>query len=505
MFTKNNKWFFITLLLISINLNAQKITKGSYLVNPQENAIAVRWESDTQIAFELKFGLNKELSSTVKADLIGTKEAHFLYEARLSSLKTGKKYSYQIISDLVKSRINTFSFNVPRNHPLIFAVTGDSRSRPQVFGAIMDNIKKINPDLILSGGDMVRKGGNYDEWNRYYFDVAKDVIGHIPLIPALGDHEADEIDGDKGILFSYFFYSDKTHDKLWYSFDYGDAHFVALDYRYPDSKEMIEWFKKDMQKTKAKWRFVYMHRPSYNLGGHRSAWGRAVWPKLFSDYKVDIVFAGHSHLYERFYPVRPENDKNAYAVTYITSGGSGASLYKTGQSPLLACTESIFHYMIISLDGNKIDITTKTPQDSLIDHISWTKNGKDFEKLVKSQGELDATAMFMNAISSRLERLPMKEIPAVVNMKLAPVFCDEDIHFEISLTKESNRHYKMETFSAVIRQGKPLSVSLKIFAKEDMQVSKWGDIRPAIHLQATFATDSFKGQILGSDLEYIAY
>ena len=496
---------FLVFLLTALTLYAQQITKGPYLVNPQKHSVNIRWECDLQLPFYVRFGPNKSLSERTNGHLIGSKEGHFLYETLLDNLKEGKKYYYQVASDKVVSATKSFNSDNPASKSLIFAVTGDSRSRPQVFGAIMRQIKKHNPDVILSVGDLVRKGGKYEEWNRYYFDVAKDVIDHIPLIPALGDHEADEIDGDGGLLFSYFFYNEKRHDKLWFSFDYADAHFVALDYRYPDSREMIEWFKKDMKNTKAKWRFVYMHRPCYNLGGHRSAWGRAVWPQLFSDYKVDIIFAGHSHLYERFYPVRPKSDDKAFAVTYITTGGSGASLYITGQSPLLAYTQSVFHYMIISIDGNRIDIKTLTPQDSLIDRVSWIKNGKDFEKMVKSQDELDVSAMFMNAISTRLERLPMKEIPAVLDLTLAPAICSDDILFDITLTAESAKHYSMEPVHDVIRKGKALSIRLKIFAKDDMEVSKWGDIRPAIHLRANFSTSSFSGSIHGSDLEYIAY
>ncbi|NOY60132.1 MAG: hypothetical protein GXO75_14550, partial [Calditrichaeota bacterium] len=228
------------------------------------------------------------------------------------------------------------------------------------------------------------------------------------------------VDGDEAVLFTHFLFPHKNHLKLWFSFDYGDAHFVALDYRYPYNDEMIEWFKKDMAASKAKWKFVYMHRPSYNLGGHRSTWGREVWPKLFSRYKVDIVFAGHSHLYERFYPIRPQSDPDAWAVTYITTGGAGASLYAAVQSPFLAFSKSVNHFVYIRTDNDSLHLKTFLTDGSVLDKVSWGKaeNGPSF--MVKSQDELDLIGMFAGAISASLERLPMKQIPAVSEITLKP-------------------------------------------------------------------------------------
>ena len=267
---------------------------------------------------------------------------------------------------------------------------GDSRSKPEIFKAISDQVNQLNPDLILSVGDLVGSGGYYNEWEKYYFGVAGDVINHIPMISALGDHEGDSDDGE---LFTHFLFPHKDYHKLWFSFDYEDAHFIALDYRHPYNEEMIEWFKKDMTASKAKWKFVTMHRPSYNLGGHRSNWGREIWPKLFRDYKVDIVFAGHSHIYERFYPTRPLSQSNSWPVTYITTGGAGAPLYEVVQDPALAFAKSINHFVYISLNKNQLDLKTYLMDGTILDKISFSKREKEYEEsyssLIKPQENLD--------------------------------------------------------------------------------------------------------------------
>lgn len=501
MYPKKLIILFIVFLSLS-SLFGQSITKGPYLAAPEKNSITIRWESDTKLSFTVKYGPAKSLSLKKQGELLGTRENHYLYEANISQLTPGENYFYQVTANAIKSGVQSFKCNLPQGEPVTFIVTGDSRSRPQVFGRISEQVNQLDPDLIISVGDLVREGGSYAQWGEYYFDAIGKSIEHIPLVAAIGDHEADDIDGDAGVLFTYFLHPHMDHKKLWFSYDYGDAHFVALDYRYPDSKEMIEWFKKDMDHSKARWNFVYTHRPSYNVGGHRSAWGRTIWPELFSEYKIDIVFAGHSHLYERFYPVRPQNDPKAWPVTYITSGGSGASLYDTGQSPFLAFTQSIHHYMVIDINRNHLDLKTYKIDGSLLDKISWEKNSKELESLVKPQDELDVYCMFTNAICKDLERLPMEVLPADIKLDLKPVFCKEDIQFDISLTEESAKHYQMETIKGVIKGEEPLAVTLKIYAKGEMIVSEWGDIVPELRLQANYKADSFAGYILGEVLEY---
>ncbi|NIA30966.1 MAG: hypothetical protein GWP06_13765 [Actinobacteria bacterium] len=505
--TKIKSWLHpgIIALLFSSGLFAQNITKGPWLADPGKASITVRWESGARGDFTVAYGTDKSLTLEQKARFIEESHGGFLYEKQIDGLKPEQTYFYQVRSDNQSSSISTFKCALPKQSPVSFVVMGDSRSNPKIFGAISDEVNVLNPDIILSVGDLVREGGSYEQWDKYYFNVARNVIDHIPLISALGDHEADSVDGDEAVLFTHFLFPHKNHLKLWFSFDYGDAHFVALDYRYPYNDEMIEWFKKDMAASKARWKFVYMHCPSYNLGGHRSTWGRDIWPKLFSQYKVDIVFAGHSHLYERFYPIRPQSDPDAWAVTYITTGGAGASLYAAVQSPFLAFSKSVNHFVYIRTDNDSLHLKTFLNDGSVLDKVSWgkTKNGSSL--MVKSQDELDLIGMFAGTISASLERLPMKEIPAVSEITLKPVFVKEDVHFKISLAKESKKSYQMQPVQGTIKNGRQMQIFLKIYARGTMTVSRWGDIQPELKLVADYQSKSFHGSVESKEIEYRAY
>jgi hypothetical protein len=56
---------------------------------------------------------------------------------------------------------------------------------------------------------------------------------------------------------------------------------------------------------------------------------------------VDLVFAGHDHVYERTVPIR--------GVSYVLSGGGGRRLYPAGEGRLTACSRSAHHAVVVRL------------------------------------------------------------------------------------------------------------------------------------------------------------
>lgn len=491
-------------------IGAQTLTKAPYLADPTDHSITVRWESDTQADFFLIYGNKKGvLKKSVPAELIGTKKNAYLYQTELSNLKTGKTYYYRVKSDHFVSGINSFNAGVKRKQAFSFVVLGDSRSKPEIFNAIAEQIKKMDPELIIGNGDLVAKGGNTTHWQKQFFDPSKDLFGHIPFLTSVGDHESDEVDGDEAVLFTHYLFPRKDHLKLWYSYDMGDAHFIFLDWRYPLNEEMIKWFKEDVKKSDKLWKFVVMHRPVYNLGGHHTAWGKEVWPELFRENKIDIVFAGHSHLYERFYPLRPASDPDSWPVTYITTGGAGASLYEAIKNNSMAYTQSVNHFLKVNIDKKRISIKAFEPDGNILDSISWKKeNGSlssDYLKLVKPQEEMDIVNIFNGPISQRMSRLPMVEVPYQPVLKLDSGKIKEDIVFTIHLAEVSRGNYEMKPVNGTLKPGESQEIILKIFGRTTLTVSKWGTLNPELRLITEYKTKTYKGKIKGKKLEYIAW
>ncbi|RLD75533.1 MAG: hypothetical protein DRJ07_17900 [Bacteroidetes bacterium] len=510
-YNRSVKHFIMTIVLLwfMLSINAQSFTIDPYLANPVNHSITIRWESSSKANFLVKYGNTESFGKSKPANFIAEKESRYLYEVNIDKLLKGRKYFYKVSSEDISSKLSSFKVGTKNSNTLSFVVLGDSRSKPHIFKAIADQINKIDPAVIIANGDLVAKGGSYKNWQSQFFTPIKDITNHIPFITAVGDHESDNVDGDEATLFTHFLFPHKDNLKLWFSYDFNDAHFVFLDWRYPDSKEMIEWFKKDMHNSDKKWKFVVMHRPSYNLGGHRVAWGRNVWPELFMNHKIDIVFSGHSHLYERFYPIRPLSQADSWAVTYITTGGAGASLYEAIQHSSLAYTESINHFLKVQLKNNQIELKALDVNGKVLDSISWSKNkgivSPEYLATVTAQEELDIINVFNAEISKRMERLPMVEIPYEPVLKLSSLKINEDIEFTIRLAKESEGKYEMQPVSGILKANTKLDIPLKIFGKSTLTVSKWGDLSPVLRLIAEYETKTFKGNVTGKVLEYIAW
>ena len=500
----NHRKLFITVFLlfsiISFQLNAQCVINGPYLIEPGDTIMTIRWELNKKGDYYVEYGKDTLKTQKQALHIRGTKYGGYLYEVQLRNLKERSLYFYRLAgrADPAWYQFRTFGDNQKK---ITFVAMGDSRSHPGIFKKIMEEADSVNPDFFISMGDLVESGGNYKQWHDFFFSVVKGYVGSIPIVSTLGDHEGS---GDNGELFRYYLRKNQSVDKQWFSFDYGIAHFISLDYRHPNDKEMINWFIKNITSSGKKWNFVFMHRPSYNFGGHRSSWGKGIWPELFSKYHVDIVFAGHSHLYERFYPVR-ENGK-ANAVTYITTGGAGAGLYQSVKNKLvLAKTESVNHFVVIKIDGNKLTLKAIRMDGTLLDkmEIIKKKNGynNDYEDQIISQDELNTITSLNVAISKDLATIPGYQSPAKYELQLQS-YINQNIPFSVTLDKASANSYKMKPYNDTLKAGGKINTVLNITRTKPITISIWNEITPELRLKIIYEYNSHKDTITGKALDY---
>jgi hypothetical protein len=142
----------------------------------------------------------------------------------------------------------------------------------------------------------------------------------------------------------------------YYSFDWGNAHFVALnselyhgDHSY-HPEEQKTWLDRDPKETRQPWKIVYFHRPIYSSSKHGSDERiRKDLEPVLVRHEVDLVFSGHGHVYERTVPIR--------GVTYVVSGGGGKGLYPVGRSEWTAFSKSAYHAVVICVDGKRLSLT----------------------------------------------------------------------------------------------------------------------------------------------------
>ena len=481
---------------------SQHVLKGPYLIEPGETTMVIRWEIDAKSDYKIEIGLNTVNTRLIELSYRGSKHGAYLYEAELTQLQSNSKYYYKLSghNEQIWHNFKTYAHSQKQ---LRFVAMGDSRSNPEIFAEIMQQSNSVDPDFIISMGDVVENGGIYEQWEDYFFSITKGVFESTPIISTLGDHEGD---GDNGELFRYFLRENEVVDKQWFSFDYGSAHFVSLDYRHPENQEMIDWFIEDITSANKKWNFVYMHRPSYNLGGHRSTWGKDIWPELFRKYNIDIVFAGHSHLYERFYPARPKNQPDAFPVTYITTGGAGAGLYEVSTNEnILAKAESVNHFIDVNIIGDTLNLTALRMDGSLLDEFQIVKNesgySSDFTDLIIPQEDLNMFTMFISSISQSITSLPMYSIPAKYNLHFQ-LDSDENIPFKLELDNESKKNYFMKAVADTMKSKEEKLLILEIFSRTKMTFSSWGELTPELRLRLIIEYDSKRDTLYGGAINY---
>jgi len=149
--------------------------------------------------------------------------------------------------------------------------------------------------------------------------------------------------------------------KRYRTFKEGHVRFYVIDSNYLDP-EQVRWLESELKASGSDWKIAYFHHPLYT-----TAWRgpevelRAVLEPLFVKYGVDVVFAGHEHVYERFKPQR--------GIHHFTVGGA-AKLRRgdTRRGPLTAATfdtdrsfllvevvEDYMYFQAISRTGAVVD------------------------------------------------------------------------------------------------------------------------------------------------------
>lgn len=175
--------------------------------------------------------------------------------------------------------------------------------------------------------------------------MVQPLTSQIPYMVTPGNHEIDDDDsgGEWGVPYRKRFYMPMTHSgsrsEYWYSWNYGQIHFVSVSTSHFDSSTQQQWVVRDlrhaaMRRAITPWIAVVGHDPSYSSNKfHYSHIELRKWlDPLLVAYKVDIAFWGHNHGYERTYAIAESqvvqhNCHTARAPVHVMCGTAGRSLY----------------------------------------------------------------------------------------------------------------------------------------------------------------------------------
>ena len=247
-----------------------------------------------------------------------------------------------------------------------FAVVGDSGDGGGAQLEVARLLGRLRPDLVLHAGDVVYPRGAEKDYDRRFFAPYRTLIEEVPIFPVLGNHDVQYRDG---AAFLHNFYPPLCNPgstKRFYSFDWGGAHFVALDSElYHDDRgatreEQKTFLEQDLAATLKRRKFAFLHRSPFSSSRHGGDEKiREDLEPLFVRYGVDVVFSGHDHAYERTVAIR--------GVTYVVSGGGGRRLYRAGKGKLTACSRSAHHAVFVHVDGSRLLLEAMEPDENVFD------------------------------------------------------------------------------------------------------------------------------------------
>ncbi len=316
-----------------------EVLKTPYLQNVSRTGMTVCLETNTPEDVTVEWGLTQQYGESLTEGFVQDPDfpdgKRYIYKVRLEGLEQGTMYHYRATHGEFVSEDRTFITAPDNMSDFNFVAFGDSRGGTPTDPNLdhvgtASAITDIMPMFYINTGDFVSGGENYLDWDTH-FSVENDLMGYAPMYPVYGNHE-EGYDTETGIsgfgLWKYYFDTDHEDDGTWYSFDYGNVHFIVLDlprsWLILPGTAQYRWLYADLadyvENPHTNFLLAFFHYPPFSWKPGRnpdvSAW--LIAEAILRQYGVNAIITGHDHYYAR---------REMWGITEIISGGGGASLY----------------------------------------------------------------------------------------------------------------------------------------------------------------------------------
>ncbi|MDQ8153605.1 MAG: metallophosphoesterase [Gemmatimonadota bacterium] len=259
--------------------------------------------------------------------------------------------------------------------------------------------------FVLQSGDAVVNGRDPKQWNVSFTGLINRITtdGGIPYFLAPGNHDvtsAAALDnpGRKEGLTNYLravaqlIPPDGATRRLngypTYAFGYGNTFVLAFDSNIAGDSTQLAWARAQLEgldRTRYPLIVAFFHHPTYSSGPHGgaiverpTAEVREKWMPMFRKHGVQLLVAGHEHLYEHWVERYRDASGVRRRMDQLVTGGGGAPLYVYRGEPDLrgyvAATgadsarvehlvkpgmnqgENPYHFVIVHVDGARISL-----------------------------------------------------------------------------------------------------------------------------------------------------
>jgi len=364
----------------------------------------IMWQSDSSepdAVIEYRLVSSDDIKTLSASDAAFTDDGSmtYIHEGTIIDLTPDTKYEYRI-GYSTDRRSDWYPLETAGAGEYEVLIYPDSQSGDYSgWEQLVKNSADRNPNAVLyiSMGDLVDNGEQAYQW-RTWLDSIKPLSARIPLAPTLGNHEMYTLDWKMREPRAYLNYFDvpsngnTTFDRHYYSYDYGDVHYVVLDTQlyesthednhdvhHPDLYDVqVQWLRQDLASNTKKWTVVLMHRDPFQYAFNRPGASRAagfdeegvLFMPIFDEFNVDLVLSAHLHSYRNRGHVR-NFERDASGPLYILTGIAGdARRPNWQQHPLdvyVAPDREKNNYMTMTVTPNRLVVRAFLADGTQID------------------------------------------------------------------------------------------------------------------------------------------
>jgi hypothetical protein len=257
--------------------------------------------------------------------------------------------------------------------------------------------------FILQSGDAVVNGRNPEQWNVSFVGLINRLTGEggVPYFLAPGNHDvtsAADLNAPGRVVglgnylraVSKLIPPDGAARRLTgyptYAFGYGNTFVIAFDSNIAEDSTQLAWIRSQLEgldRRRYTHVVAFFHHPAFSSGPHGgaiierpTAAIRARYMPLFRKHGVELLFAGHEHLFEHWVERYRDATGRVRRIDQIVSGGGGAPLYPYQGEPDLrpyvaaagadsvrlshlvrpgmTAGENAYHYLVVHVDGPRV-------------------------------------------------------------------------------------------------------------------------------------------------------